>query len=136
MKEAREAADKVGGKLLLCFGGNARTGGFPGMVTSKSHRATFLKALNELLETRGFDGVDYNWEYPTNEKEWKGLVRLMKESRSEVNRGIHAGAFMMHVGCVFITLYTSAGTSPWQCPCCNTGASRWKGYRDCCILPR
>ena len=84
MKEAREAADRVGGKLLLCFGGNARTGGFPGMVTSKASRATFLKALDELLKTHGFDGVDYNWEYPTNEREWKGLVRLMKESRSEV----------------------------------------------------
>ena len=79
-------ADKVVGKRLLWFGGNARSAGFPVMVTSKANRAIFLKALDELLKTHGFDGVDYNWEYPTNEKEWKGLVRLMKESRSEVGR--------------------------------------------------
>ena len=86
MKQAREAADRHGGKLLLCFGGNSRTGGFPGMVTSKARRKAFLAALHELLSSRGFDGVDYNWEYPTNEEEWKGLVRLMKESRGEVSQ--------------------------------------------------
>ena len=55
------------------------------MVTSKARRKAFLAALHELLSSRGFDGVDYNWEYPTNEEEWKGLVRLMKESRGEVS---------------------------------------------------
>ena len=60
--------------------------GFPGMVIKKSHRAGFLEALDKLLLEYGFDGVDYNWEYPQNEQEWKGLVELMRESRGLVRR--------------------------------------------------
>ena len=54
------------------------------MVVKKSRRAGFLEALNKLLLEYDFDGVDYNWEYPQNEQEWKGLVELMRESRGPV----------------------------------------------------
>ncbi len=57
MKEAREAADAHGGKLLLCFGGNSRTGGFPSMVTSKIKRQAFLAAVDKLLRLEGQRGT-------------------------------------------------------------------------------
>ena len=62
--EARTAAAKHGTKLLLCFGGNGRSNGFSGMVSSAKSRKRFLKALVKLLDKHGLDGVDYNWEYP------------------------------------------------------------------------
>jgi chitinase len=85
LKQARAAADAYGGKLLLCFGGNSRTGGFPGMVVDKTRRHRFLTALSDLLVSHSFDGVDYNWEYPTKYVEWEGLAELMKETKALLN---------------------------------------------------
>ena len=51
-------------ELLLCFGGNGRSNGFPKMVLDTEKRQTFIKDLMKLVKKYGFDGVDYNWEYP------------------------------------------------------------------------
>ena len=83
------------------------------MVTSKARRKAFLAALHELLSSRGFDGVDYNWEYPTNEKEWKGLVRLMKESRGEVSQSRASRRFP---GGIRALLSADRTTSPLEPP--------------------
>jgi GH18 family chitinase len=64
LAEARNAADKNNGKLLLCIGGNGRSNGFPGMVARPKARARFISNLLQVLEEKGLDGVDYNWEYP------------------------------------------------------------------------
>lgn len=64
VQRARRAADRVGGKLLLGFGGNARSQGFGEMTATAKGRAKFLKALDKLLMDLQLDGVDYNWEYP------------------------------------------------------------------------
>jgi chitinase len=84
MKRARAAADRYGGKLLICFGGNSRTGGFAAMVKTKEKRSIFLHTLNSMMLEKGFDGVDYNWEYPASEAEWKGLVHLLRESKESL----------------------------------------------------
>lgn len=80
-KAARIAADKVGGKVLLGFGGNARSHGFGQMVQTPQTRLKFLQALNHLLEEYDFDGVDYNWEYPADANEWRLWGSLMEESK-------------------------------------------------------
>ncbi|KAH6710830.1 hypothetical protein BKA61DRAFT_737735 [Leptodontidium sp. MPI-SDFR-AT-0119] len=37
---------------------------FPNMVSSSSTRATFIKNLLGFLDQYGYDGVDFDWEYP------------------------------------------------------------------------
>lgn len=81
MALARAAADKHGTKLLICFGGNSRTGAFPTMVLKKKTRQKFIKNLIALCKEHQLDGVDYNWEYPTKEKEWSGLFHLIRETK-------------------------------------------------------
>jgi len=93
MSEAREAATRHKTKLLLCLGGNGRSGGFSVMVRNDKNRKRFLKNLMDLLDTYQLDGVDYNWEYPgyrmgkgyLDEKEilkdYEGLAKLMQETR-------------------------------------------------------
>lgn len=71
LMQARNASEKHGTKLLICFGGNSRTNGFPRMVSSKATRRKFLDNLTALLDKHGMHGVDYNWEYPQNEKDWQ-----------------------------------------------------------------
>ena len=64
MSEARAAATKHQTKLMVCFGGNGRSGGFSVMVRNDKNRKLFLQNLLKLLDQYGLDGVDYNWEYP------------------------------------------------------------------------
>jgi len=93
LTEAREAASRHQTKLLLCLGGNGRSGGFSVMVRNSKNRKRFVENLVELLETYKLDGVDYNWEYPgyrmgkgyLDEKEilkdYEGLTKLLQETR-------------------------------------------------------
>eukprot|EP00038_Savillea_parva_P017216 m.19426 g.19426 ORF g.19426 m.19426 type:complete len:361 (+) comp3691_c0_seq2:52-1134(+) len=81
MQRAVSAAEKHGTKLQICFGGNSRTNGFPQMVVSKKLRAKFIKRLVKLCKKHKLGGVDYNWEYPRDKKEWAGLFRLIVETR-------------------------------------------------------
>lgn len=64
LAEARAAARSAGTALLLCVGGNGRSGGFGAMVRSVPARKRFVAGLVAALLERGLDGVDYNWEYP------------------------------------------------------------------------
>jgi chitinase len=86
-KQARAAADAVGGKIILSFGGNARSAGFAEMVATPATRATFLNALETLLTQYNFDGVDYNWEYPRDAEEWRRWALLLKESKDTLKGG-------------------------------------------------
>ena len=79
--KARLAANTVDGKLILSFGGNARSQGFAEMTRKSSSRRKFLDALNKILIEYEFDGVDYNWEYPQSADEWKSWKELIKESK-------------------------------------------------------
>jgi len=93
MAEARSAATRHGTKLLLCLGGNGRSGGFSVMVRNSKNRKRFVENLVKLLNTYELDGVDYNWEYPgyrmgkgyMEEKEilkdYEGLANLVRETR-------------------------------------------------------
>ena len=85
---AHAARRDTGVRLLLSFGGNSRTGGFPQMVATKERRHSFVAALRRFLARHGLDGVDYNWEYPRTPADWEGL-RLLVEATRE---GLPAGA--------------------------------------------
>ena len=82
LRYAHTARTATGMKLLISFGGNSRTAGFPDMATTPSKRKRFLSALSTLLNDKQLDGVDYNWEYPRNAKEWAGLASLVSETRT------------------------------------------------------
>lgn len=93
MTEATAAARKHGSKILLCFGGNGRSAGFSGMVSSKKSRKLFLSSLMKYIEEYNLDGVDYNWEYPGYSfshgysdnkivnKDYRGLLNLLRDTR-------------------------------------------------------
>jgi len=83
-KKARQAADSVGGKILLSFGGHSRSQGFAEMTKTRKRRDKFLTAVDKILQEYKLDGVDYNWEYPSNPSEWKNWGKLMKESKNDL----------------------------------------------------
>jgi GH18 family chitinase len=52
------------------------------MVAKKSIRSKFIKRLVKLCKKHRLHGVDYNWEYPKDAKEWAGLFKLIVETRA------------------------------------------------------
>lgn len=99
LAQAREAATRHGTKLMICFGGNGRSQGFGPMVANKKERKTFVSNLVALCDEYGFDGVDYNWEYPgytfgrgyKSEEgvraDYDGLLELLKETKRAFSEG-------------------------------------------------
>ena len=70
-------------KLLLAFGGWGNTAGFPEMVASAGSRQAFIDNLLEIFDTYGYDGIDLDWEYPSNANEKTNLTLLVQEMRAE-----------------------------------------------------
>uniref|UniRef100_A0A7S2WJ24 GH18 domain-containing protein n=1 Tax=Mucochytrium quahogii TaxID=96639 RepID=A0A7S2WJ24_9STRA len=68
-------------KLLVCFGGNGRSGGFSSVVRDSVKRGRLIKELGTFMEKHELDGVDWNWEYPSSREDWVGLRALIGEMR-------------------------------------------------------
>ena len=74
-----------------------RSAGFRPMVRDDAARARFVAALVALCDKHGFDGVDYNWEYPGYEfgrgylpeaelkADYDGLGALLRETRAALS---------------------------------------------------
>jgi len=99
LAQAKEAAARHGTQLLICFGGNGRSEGFSSMVRSDTKRASFVRELVALCDKYGFDGVDYNWEYPGYafgrgylpepeiKADYKGLFSLFRDTHAAFASG-------------------------------------------------
>src|SRR5260221_434106 len=61
--EVVSQAHAVGTKAILGFGGDAATvgSGWQG-ATSPANRAQFIASMVSLMQARGYDGIDINWE--------------------------------------------------------------------------
>lgn len=81
---------------------------FSDMVSTAETRATFIDNLLGFLRQYGYDGVDFDWEYPGAEDrggkdaDGKNYVKLLKELQAE----------MQSRGEIYLVTYT-APTSYW-----------------------
>ena len=79
MKEIRGITAKNDTKLLLSFGGHGRSNGFPIVSQSDNLIGMYVQNTLKLMRKYKLDGIDLNWEYPTSQKEWEGLFKIIKE---------------------------------------------------------
>jgi len=89
LERLTSAATQYGTKVQISFGGNGRTQGFPQMTTDRVVRRQFIARLITLVARIGFHGVDYNWEYPRDEREWKALLKLIRDTRAAFDAAGH-----------------------------------------------
>ncbi|XP_027067394.2 class V chitinase CHIT5a-like [Coffea arabica] len=80
-------------KAFLCIGGGAtNTSLFSNMVSNQNSRATFIHSTISVARQYGFDGLDLDWEFPSNQQDMINLASLFQEWRSAVeNDSIASG---------------------------------------------
>lgn len=85
-------------KVLLSIGGWTYSPSFHPVVVNPILRSKFVQSSVQLLEDYGLDGLDVDYEYPTNDAQALGYVELLKEMRAALNQ--HAS--IKGAGCKFL----------------------------------
>ena len=80
-KVLAEWRTRHGFRLLVSVGGWGRSGGFASMSTDDARRREFVETITGFCITHGFDGVDYDWEFPGTDKEKEGYIDLIRDTK-------------------------------------------------------
>lgn len=76
-------------RLTLAVGGWGRSDGFAAMSTTKNSRDAFIENLRNYCLENYFNGIDYDWEFPSNTSQRAGYDSLIVNTKRAVaNDGI------------------------------------------------
>lgn len=73
-------------KVLLSIGGWTYSPSFHPVVVNPVLRAKFVESSIKLVEDYGLDGLDVDYEYPTNNDQALGYVSLLAEMREALDK--------------------------------------------------
>lgn len=71
-----------GTRTHLSVGGWERSHGFAPMVAGINSRAAFIQSLLEFVSEHNLDGVDFDWEFPETEIEFKNYLAFLTEIKT------------------------------------------------------
>ena len=72
-------------KLMLAIGGWGTEKEFASAASTPAKRKRFTESSIGLLSNLGFDGLDIDWEYPTEPQDAKNVVLLLQELRQALD---------------------------------------------------
>jgi len=73
-----------GVRLILAVGGWDRSAGFAAMSTTPLYRNHFIDNLTNYCAQNGFDGIDYDWEFPANTTQRAGYDSLIVNTKKAI----------------------------------------------------
>ncbi|KIJ19268.1 chitinase [Paxillus involutus ATCC 200175] len=76
-------------KVLLSIGGWTYSPSFHPVVVNPQARYTFAQSAVRLLEDYGLDGLDIDYEYPSNHEQAAGYRELLRELRLALDQHAH-----------------------------------------------
>jgi len=65
-------------KMILSLGGWGNCAGFPGMSSTAANRSRFVGQLVDFCKANGYDGVDIDWEFVSNQEEKANFVLFIE----------------------------------------------------------
>ncbi|KAI3862959.1 hypothetical protein MKX03_005342 [Papaver bracteatum] len=93
-----------GVKALLSIGGDlAGPSIFSAMASNPNNRRNFIQSTIEVARSYGFDGLDLDWEFPTNKTDVDNLSLLLAEWRTAVDMEAGEGTKLLITMAVFFT---------------------------------
>ncbi|PVH15264.1 uncharacterized protein CXQ87_003102 [Candidozyma duobushaemuli] len=80
-------------KLLMSIGGWGTSAQFTQIASDEAKLSKFVESSVALVEKHNLDGVDIDWEYPTNAQEGRQLVNLLQRLRKKLDK-LHGGLLL------------------------------------------
>ena len=114
--KSQELVQKVhqgSGFIMLAIGGWGNSDGFAAMAADSIFRKKFVGQLLEFCLQNNYDGIDIDWEHPSNAAERQGMNLLVRDMRAEFNK-------LMRPQPLYISIAVTAGN--W--------AGQWLDYNE------
>ncbi|HUI29510.1 MAG TPA: glycosyl hydrolase family 18 protein [Candidatus Acidoferrales bacterium] len=127
------AAHSAGTKVLISLGGAGSGTSFSSATKDSALRASLIKNVVSFLQENNYDGVDIDWETPSDSAETAQLTSLIKEMRAEftqvdsswlITMAIPAGSY----GGQYIDIRGLVGLVDWFNVMCYDFVGSWSTY--------
>ena len=83
--ELVETAHAHGVRVIVSVGGGSKSVYFPMMANDPVARSKFVQQLTAFCVSNKYDGVDYDWESPTNATERTSFTLLVQQTRAALD---------------------------------------------------
>ncbi len=74
-----------GVRVVLCVGGWGWDAEFTSLAANATYRTNFVTSVVNLVQARGYDGVDIDWEFPSTGPDKVNFVLLSQELRAALD---------------------------------------------------
>ncbi|TIA28649.1 glycoside hydrolase [Aureobasidium pullulans] len=98
-------------KTILSIGGSTFSKNMGSVVSTEEGRQCFAQSAVKLLGDLGFDGLDIDWEYPTDDADAYAYVALLSAVRKELDA---YSLTLPHPSRFLLTVATSCGPEHYQ----------------------